>query len=504
MKDLINWVENAYQNHPIYHLYAPVGSGKTAIAKTLSDHFSKPWCHSNRRLLASFFFCKTAGDRNNVQHFIATIAYQIAVNLPCAKPFIMEAIANDPAIVYSDLQTQMQKLILEPLQRAYILNEAEQKPTGWPRLLVIDALDECNEQNIQSEVLSVIADLARRTTFPLAIFLSCRPECHIRRAFQTDLLKKLSIKTNLSEHHAENDIRLFLESKFKEIRDAHNNKKTFQSEWPGNEVIDTLVKKSSGHFMHASDVAEYVGAQDDNPVERLEVMLGLTESSGGEKPFNRLDASYMDLLQSIKKKHIPIIMDAFSFALQCPLGLMEKDVMKLLLDKGGLRVILETLQGTLISIADIPPRAVRVEFHAPISDFLLDSGRSGIYHLSAAGAHAKIVVYILKHHIENIGVPNFELDFFSSDLYIHLSECNNLSKLAIETLIRLLPLAAPTDELYARLQCLIQPQVIVNVVKLFNTPDNPHSTFDPGVILHKLICALEKSVSTCSSTSRRV
>ena len=56
MKDLFNWVESDYQNHPIYHLYAPLGSGKTTIAKTLSDHFSKRDEHSNKLLLASFFF----------------------------------------------------------------------------------------------------------------------------------------------------------------------------------------------------------------------------------------------------------------------------------------------------------------------------------------------------------------------------------------------------------------------------------------------------------------
>jgi hypothetical protein len=410
MKDLLDWVEIAYQNRPIYHLYAPVGSGKTTIAKTLSNHFSES--DSNRRLLASFFFCKESKDRNNVKRFIPTIAYQIAVKIPCAKPFIMETINNDPAVIHSNLQTQMQKLILEPLQRAY---EVEQKPTGWPRLLVIDALDECN---VQDEVLSVMVDLARRTPFPLAIFLSCRQECHRPRAYRTDLLNKLSIKTYLpAQYPAENDIRLFLQSKFKEIRDAHDNLRTFQSDWPGNEAIDVLVKKSSGHFMYASVVAEYVGAQDDNPIERLKTVLGSTESAGDEKPFIRLDRLYLDQLQSFEAKHRLIIMDAFSFALLWSLGLIGKDVMTLLLDKKDLRAILETLRGILVGIADITPRAIHVELHASVREFLLDSDRSGIYHISAAGAYANLAVYILQHHIENIGALNFELDISLLILY---------------------------------------------------------------------------------------
>ena len=416
-KDLIEWVQNIERRHPICHLYAPAGSGKTAIAKTLSDHFSDFEACSHRYLLASFFFSRTIEGRNNAQRFIATIVYQVAVNLPCTKQFVVEAVLNDPAIFDKDLRTQMEKLILEPLSKACplpIQAEREAERLRWPRLLVIDGLDECRGEETQVEILSIISDLAHRRPFPLAIFISCRPEIHIRRAFQElDLLNRLSINISLSnEYSSKDDIRLFLESKFAEIREAHSENMTFSSDWPGKEILNALVRKSSGHFIYASVVANYVGMNDDNPVKRLRVVLGLAESVSDEKPFTQLDTLYMRILESIRPKHLPIITDAFSFSLEPALWPEQPGrISKLLLDEPDLRVGLAKLKGILVDFSLIPFLGFHVTFlHSSFIDFLLDSDRSGKYHISVAEAHANIAVYILNRHIENSGASIFEID----------------------------------------------------------------------------------------------
>ena len=441
MKDLVKWVEDIERHPPIYHLYAPAGSGKTAIAKTLSDHFSDPGYPSNMRLLASFFFSRTVEGRNSAQRFIATIAYQVAVNLPCTKSHILEAVQNNPAIFDNDLQTQMHKLILEPLRKAPKNPIQAGDEASWPRLLVIDGLDECNGEETQVKILDVISDLAHRMP-SLAIFLSCRPEIHIRRAFQElVLLNRLSIKICLSdEYHTAGDIRLFLESKFQEIREAHANYMTFPSDWPGKETLDVLVSKSSGHFIYASVVTKYIGALDDNPIERLSIVLGLAENVD-EKPFIQLDALYMRILESIKPKHLPIIKDAFSFALEpslSPIAPSERIYMAapLLLDEDDLRVALAKLHGVLINFFIAPFNEVHVDFpfplsrcfhgvrvdflHSSFSDFLLDNDRSGVYHISVTGAHTNIAVYIIDRHIQNNGVLTFELAFPIASFLIYL------------------------------------------------------------------------------------
>ena len=498
-KDLIEWVQNIEQRHSIYHLYAPAGSGKTAIAKTLSDHFS-----DFGDLLASFFFSRTIETRNTAQRFIATIAYQVALNLPCTKQFVVEAFLNDPAIVHKNLRTQMEKLILEPLSKACSLPiqvERAAERLEWPRLLVIDGLDECHGEETQVEILSVISDLAHRRPFPLAIFISCRPEIHIRKAFQElDLLNRLSRKISLSnEYSSKDDIRLFLESKFAEIREAHSKNMPFPSDWPGKEILNALVRKSSGHFIYASVVTNYVGVNDDNPIERLRVVLGLAESANDEKPFTQLDTLYTRILESIRARHLPIIMDAFSFSLEPVLwpeqpGRISMDG-QLLLDEPDLRVGLAKLKGILVDVSHFPFHGVHVNFlHSSFSDFLLDSDRSGTFHISVAEAHANIAVYLLKRHImDTSGASISEIDISKCFHFVVVNE--SLSKTAIASLVTHLPFAAPKNELHCQLQRLNHPQLVVNVIKLCNSLDEHGVFFDAGAVLHGLIGSLGKSVS---------
>jgi hypothetical protein len=220
-RDLAKWVESKARKYPIYWLYAPAGSGKTAIAKTLADSFTD---YPKRCLLASFFFRKTSAHQNTEERFIVTIACQIKTNLPQTAPFIVDAIKEDAAILQKDLQVQMDKLILGPLSRACEVASVAERTT-WPRLLVIDGLDECSGQDAQLKILEVIFRLVHHISkaFPLAVFLSCRPEAHIRGAFRGGGLNMMSLKTCLpDEYSSDDDLRNFLVGKFKEVVETHH------------------------------------------------------------------------------------------------------------------------------------------------------------------------------------------------------------------------------------------------------------------------------------------
>src|SRR5260221_8155264 len=221
-RDLAKWVQNKARKYPIYWLYAPAGSGKTAIAKTLADSFTD---YPKRRLLASFFFRKTSAHQNTEERFIATIASQIKTNVPQTAPFIVDAIKEDATIFQKDLRVQMDKLILRPLSRACEFVSVAERTT-WPQLLVIDGLDECSGQDAHLKILDVISHLVRHISesFPLAVFISCRPEVHIRGAFHSERLNMVSLKTCLPDkYNSDDDLRKFLVGKFKEVVETHHH-----------------------------------------------------------------------------------------------------------------------------------------------------------------------------------------------------------------------------------------------------------------------------------------
>jgi uridine kinase len=126
----------------IMWIYGPAGAGKSAIAQTIAE-----MCEEEMLLLASFFFSRNDPSRNNVNPLIATIAYQITLNIPQVRDTILGAIEHDPLIFSKSLPVQFKSLIVAPLQPlvdAGFFNE----PTSR-RLVIIDGLDECSDPKVQ-------------------------------------------------------------------------------------------------------------------------------------------------------------------------------------------------------------------------------------------------------------------------------------------------------------------------------------------------------------------
>jgi len=112
------------------------GTGKSTIARTMADHFA-----SENRLVASFFFSKGRGDRGHARHFFSTIAVQMARASPLIRTYICEAIDGQPGIAQQAMIEQWNKLILQPLRKIKY-----HQPLSRPMVFVIDALDECSNQ----------------------------------------------------------------------------------------------------------------------------------------------------------------------------------------------------------------------------------------------------------------------------------------------------------------------------------------------------------------------
>jgi hypothetical protein len=78
---IMNWIVGEVEwDRFVMWLYGPAGAGKSAIAQTIAEH-----CHASHLLLASFFFSRTDPKRNNEKSLIASIAYQITLNVPEAR-----------------------------------------------------------------------------------------------------------------------------------------------------------------------------------------------------------------------------------------------------------------------------------------------------------------------------------------------------------------------------------------------------------------------------------
>ena len=291
------------------------GAGKTALAQSIGE-----LCKERGWLAASFFVSRTAPGRNNGFAIIPTIAYQLASSYPEARPFIGNGVENDPSLLDQSMQTIMEKLIIDPLSSWRCKGSGVLKSfvnIAQPRLVVIDGLDECNDPDIQCEILRVIAmatqQLCRHPVRPLSYYQSPRIShiAHIREpVFRSIGLMTIDLE-NLRD--AEHDIEIFLAHSFEAIKLTHILSAHLPDAWPGISAISALAKKASGQFIYASVVMKYVASNKHDPRYRLEVVLGNSLQPAHDTPFSHLDALYSHIFSTVNSSNIPLVRRILGF-----------------------------------------------------------------------------------------------------------------------------------------------------------------------------------------------
>ncbi|KAF9565035.1 hypothetical protein CPC08DRAFT_759759, partial [Agrocybe pediades] len=277
-------------------LNGAAGCGKSAIAQSTIES-----CIEQGLPLASFFFSKSDSTRNHAEPLIATLAYQLYCAFPGTKvqTGILSAIHKDPLLFKKTLQEQFTSLIIEPLKIHFSDHQSMQHLP--PFLIVIDGLDECTDRTAQKAILTGLAESMRMSKFCIPIFVASRPEHDIKLSFSSKYLKDIHTRLSLDledGNDADSDIRLYLFDRFAEIKDDFNNRTTgrkLDQDWPGAEVIETLVRKSSRQFIYAATTIRYVESARPRPDHRLDVVLNLRPVNG-DHPFAELDSLYAMIL----------------------------------------------------------------------------------------------------------------------------------------------------------------------------------------------------------------
>jgi hypothetical protein len=388
------------RNAVILWMYGPAGAGKSAIAHDIAKR-----CDLEMLLLASFFFSRSDPIRGNAKSLIATIAYQIAINIPGTREKIVATIEQDPLILTRSLEAQVTALIVvplrEPLEAGYF-----NAPTSR-RLIIIDGLDECDTPDVQRRILEVISLLFHEYHLPLLILVASRPESHLTHFFTTGSLTEFHTTLALDDtYKPDDDIWRFLTDKFRQVKDTHRMSGYLDPSWPSIDVIEGLVKKSSGQFIYASTVVKYVSSIRHQPADRLNVILGIRPPRHArDMPFGELDALYTHIFSAVEPEEIETVLLILGFHL-LPKDYDALDIEDLehffLLSKGDITMLLGDLSSLLV-VSDF----VGIQLlHASLGDFLLDAARSKEFYINLSNIHT-ICMHHCFHHIEQCMLPYF-------------------------------------------------------------------------------------------------
>ena len=280
LKDLVLWAKNL-QDRNVFWLNGLAGTGKSTIAQSFSEAIAK------KGLLGASFFCsRDYLDRKELKHIFPTLAYQLACRYPHFQSHIISTIKDDPTIAHTSLITQLQKLLVNPFCG-----------TNISCVIVIDALDECIDNEPSSAILSVLGQFIK--DLPLVkFFITGRPEPRICTGFRLPLLQPITQIFLLHEvdlTSVDNDIRLYLTQRLTIIA-AQRSDLDLPNPWPHDGEIEALTKKSSRLFIFAATMVRFIESGHHEPNQRLQLLLSETSSTMHEGRAG-IDSLYSQILQ---------------------------------------------------------------------------------------------------------------------------------------------------------------------------------------------------------------
>ena len=410
---LEDWLENE-TNQRVFWLNGLAGTGKSTIAQTFAEI-----TFGEGKLGASFFCSRDFEDRNNIQVIFPTLAFQLAYQYPLFRERLLQVLRANPEIGHESLCSQFEKVIVDPF-----------KVTHISTLIIIDALDECKDNEPASAILSVLSRYVDEIP-AVKFFITGRPEPQIRSGFRLKPLRPITGVLRLHDverSSVDNDIKLFFRVRLSDIAKTRSDC-DFSQDWPSPSGINTLCKKAAGFFIYASTVVKFVASKSRVPTEQLDLVTLSPESTADEG--REIDTLYTQVLRqavddvkegdrdqekvySRFKTVVGVVLLAFN-----PLSVQ---VLSDLLKTSGISTALRSLHSLLLvpEKAEDPIRA----FHKSFPDFLTDPKRcqDTQFFVEPAVHHTEILLLCLRLMREKL-----KRNICSLDDYAVLSEVKDLT-----------------------------------------------------------------------------
>ena len=277
LQQIQHWLVDEQGQH-VFWLNGPAGTGKTTISQTFAE-----MCFADGTLGASFFCSRNFEDRSNLHMIFPTLAFQLAYQYPQFREELVQVLRTSPDV--GSLYSQMEKLIVHPLKTTHI-----------PTLIIIDALDECKDEEPASAILSILSCFVDQIP-NVKFFITGQPEPCIHSGFRLAALQPITEVLKLHDVQCSSvdaDIKLFFNTHLTNIAkyQSHGNLK---EEWPSASDISVLCEKAGGLFIYASTVVKFVSSQNHHPAGRLTLLVSLLQNSNCEGQ-SGIDALYTEIL----------------------------------------------------------------------------------------------------------------------------------------------------------------------------------------------------------------
>ena len=411
LNEIESWTKD-FKQSPVFWLNGLAGTGKSTIAQTVSQRIL-----ADGQLGASFFCSRDFEDRSDLRFIFPTLTFQLAHKFPKVRSVLVPLLHSDPDVVHESLYRQMEKLIVEPLRSADVST-----------IIVIDALDECKDEEPSSAILSVLARFVEQIP-KVKFFITGRPEPRIRTGFRLPILMDSTSVFVLHDVHPtliNSDIRLFLRHELSELAARRR-----LGRWPSDEHIDLLCRRAAGLFVYAVSTVKFLDSNLHLPERRLDVIVKLPECTAPEgktrfNPNTTLDSLYTLILQTAFSEGDPEVYYRIRSAIGAVVLLVNplpsSAIAQLVgLDPGEVVLFLTLVQSLLILDDDFT-QPVK-PFHKSFPDFITNPSRCADtrFYISPNEMHLELVMDCLRMMNDGLeqnllSLPDYALNSEVDDL----------------------------------------------------------------------------------------
>jgi len=355
---VMDWAKNDPTR--MFWLAGLAGTGKTTIAMTL--------CHVLQAdpdvVFGGAFFCSrtvNVAELTDARYILPSLAVALAEKSEDFAAALVKELSADSLAAAKPIPVQIGALLQQPLA-----NLASACPTI---IFIIDALDECGDENDVKKLLQAISTFA--CDVKIKFIVTSRPEIHI----STSAISKSAHGTILRLHTIDpievtEDIRLYISNAF--------SQQLLEEEWYTESDVDLLADHSDGLFIFASTVVTYVldtESSDDRMTRLRTALFTMKDSKVATGP---LDVIYEFVLTraSNTAKIEPRELDATRQVLACIL--MAKMPLSTLALAELLEWKHETLRASLrrlrsvVLVPDMADQPMLRTVHASFGDYLFE------------------------------------------------------------------------------------------------------------------------------------
>jgi hypothetical protein len=393
----------------VFWLNGLAGTGKSTVARTMCERLE-----AQGALAASFFVTRQVSERRAAPNIIRTLAYQLARRQRPVADALCTMLRDTPDLAVAE---NLPKLVAGLLSKP-----AEAMSRGVGLVVVIDALDECEEDS-QGRYGGDLVPLLIRSLLQLPgrlkLLITSRAEPTIRRMFEdlsVDALQTVVQLHDLDRAMVRNDIKIYLTRSCKAI--VETRRELSLEDWPSPADLETLVDLSDVLFVFASTAIRFLNSPRQSPRARLDFMLARRDDKLGS-PFRFLDQLYMQVLENAVKTdeddehmlcdRLRSVMGGV-VVMRYPLP-VEAYAILLHMDRDEVQLAAESLSAFLLFRRD---ESVRI-FHPSFPDFITNPKRCDDvrFRVSVADHHRQLAhgcLVLLNRHlcydIANLGDPS--------------------------------------------------------------------------------------------------